>query len=422
MSYALIHAGSFLLCIYAIYIILGIFFSQDNRSMRNEMPYLAAYYVCVEVAYLVLTSPILAVLVHLVFMTGYGYYKSRKWLKSILVSLVIFGLFLGVEILAAIPSSFIATEIYLKHEYMNIWSVVFFCITVYFLAHLMKNVVRVRHGYHIPMGYWITLLILPIGSMFIFSVVISSSESRGYEYVLIALMLLGMNFATFHLYDVASKYAESKTKEVAYRQLSNSYNRQLELIKESNEKVRRIRHDLKAHLSMMNTLVGSGQYDKLAAYLRDYVSDFEQFDDGRRTGHVIIDSILNYELDQLPDECEVRLEFDPVPEELDIFDSDLTIIFYNVLSNAVRALKEDMESHSYDLKIKYRQGMLLILSKNTHNGRVISWNGEYITTKVDEENHGLGLKILKTAAEKYDGEIRVVTTADSFDLELFIYC
>ena len=60
-----------------------------------------------------------------------------------------------------------------------------------------------------------------------------------------------------------------------------------------------------------------------------------------------------------------------------------------------------------------------ITVKNTFNGNRIKEIGNSIeTTKADKENHGFGLKNIKSIVEKYKGEIKYSTNSNEFVAEV----
>ena len=55
--------------------------------------------------------------------------------------------------------------------------------------------------------------------------------------------------------------------------------------------------------------------------------------------------------------------------------------------------------------MKYIKGRLIITIDNSYNGILNKKEGEFFTTNIDKENHGIGLQNVKSVLEKYNGNI-----------------
>ncbi len=59
--------------------------------------------------------------------------------------------------------------------------------------------------------------------------------------------------------------------------------------------------------------------------------------------------------------------------------------------------------------------------QNTYNGIVKYENGELITTKENSDEHGYGMRNVKTAAAKYDGVCQITHDDNIFQSEVLLY-
>lgn len=103
---------------------------------------------------------------------------------------------------------------------------------------------------------------------------------------------------------------------------------------------------------------------------------------------------------------------------------NICIIVGNCLDNAIEALKELNENYSKRIHIDiiYRKGALMIKIKNPFVGeRKKDLKGNYISTKVDNENHGIGLYSVKKVIEKYNGLITFQEVDSEFEVQIFLY-
>ena len=71
-------------------------------------------------------------------------------------------------------------------------------------------------------------------------------------------------------------------------------------------------------------------------------------------------------------------------------------ILGNLLDNSLTALESVSENKNLYIKVVYDRGRVIISVKNTYAIPVKYVNGEIVSTKEDSENHGYGLKNIKT--------------------------
>lgn len=135
------------------------------------------------------------------------------------------------------------------------------------------------------------------------------------------------------------------------------------------------------------------------------------------SNNFICDSILNLKLQNLDDISTKISVF--VPEKLRISDFDLTIILGNILDNAINGIL-DSERKELDVCIEYVKCDLIIIIKNSYNGKMNIFNGKIKTTKISNFNHGYGLNSVETIVLKYKGEIKIEYNEKFFLITIII--
>lgn len=92
----------------------------------------------------------------------------------------------------------------------------------------------------------------------------------------------------------------------------------------------------------------------------------------------------------------------------------------NILDNAIEAaLKCENEKYIL-LNMKYDQGTFLISLKNSYNGNSKKSNGKFLTTKVDNKNHGIGLKSVESIVQKYSGKMKISHNQNEFEIMIML--
>ncbi len=135
-----------------------------------------------------------------------------------------------------------------------------------------------------------------------------------------------------------------------------------------------------------------------------------------------IDAILNYKAMQasafgIRMTCDLRL-----PYTLSINTTDLAVILGNALDNAIKACKVlKPPKREIAIAICYEKPNLQIAIINPFTGGIkTDAAGELMTTK-PEGRHGIGLKSIRDAVEKYDGLMDIATENSRFTLKILLF-
>lgn len=187
-----------------------------------------------------------------------------------------------------------------------------------------------------------------------------------------------------------------------------TWNRKLEEQEKYIENVRRIKHDMQAHLVVLQYYLEEKNYEAAKQYLaeirsrQDVVSILEEYDLGRPLVNAIIKDCLA--------ESKEKIDFawkGKIPKEIKVSEYDLCTIFSNLLSNAVEACNNvSIAKKEIQLNLFNRENVFYIEVSNP-----IEWGLEEAligkgTTKEDKETHGYGVKNIMGTVSLYGGESR----------------
>ena len=117
--------------------------------------------------------------------------------------------------------------------------------------------------------------------------------------------------------------------------------------------------------------------------------------------------------------CEYQVDLEEV---LPIDDIDLCSLFANTLDNAVEACEKiaEREKRRISLKARCRNGHFSYEIVNSKENRVTEKNGNFETDKSDRLSHGIGLRNVRQIVRKYEGEMDVSYTEDTFSVTIFV--
>lgn len=192
-------------------------------------------------------------------------------------------------------------------------------------------------------------------------------------------------------------------------------------VESSQQTVRRMRHDMKNHLSVVETLLRDGRYEKAEEYLHGLDQEFAS---GTRVycPDPVVNAVLNAKMEKAEEEgipCEYQVDLEEV---LPIDDIDLCSLFANTLDNAVEACEKiaEREKRRISLKARCRNGHFSYEIVNSKENRVTEKNGNFETDKSDRLSHGIGLRSVRQIVRKYEGEMDVSYTEDTFSVTIFV--
>lgn len=185
--------------------------------------------------------------------------------------------------------------------------------------------------------------------------------------------------------------------------------------KQEEEKVRSIYHDMKNHLLVLENQSDMVETVKMSQKLRKEISDYENY---IHTGCDILDIIIK---DKSRKAKEKNIDFSATIDFYDvkfIESLDISTIFGNGIDNAIEATEKlPEEQRAVIIKAKIIHGFVMILIENTCNDRSKS---KFKTSKEDKFLHGFGIRNMKKAVEKYNGECTSNCTDGKYNLKILI--
>ncbi|WP_135557155.1 sensor histidine kinase [Paenibacillus cymbidii] len=192
-----------------------------------------------------------------------------------------------------------------------------------------------------------------------------------------------------------------------------------EILQSRIEEAKRARHDLRHHLSVLQSYIDTSEPEKLAAYLKEYKNSLPIDTEFIFCDNYAINSIVHYYFSLAKNDgiqMDVNLQ---LPGKKDISDSDLCIIFGNCIENAIEACRRMTTGQRYiRLNAKVYENMLVITVDNSFDG-IVAKNGEaFISRKKD--GGGIGLSSISSVAQKYGGAARFEAVAEEFHLSVML--
>ena len=195
---------------------------------------------------------------------------------------------------------------------------------------------------------------------------------------------------------------------------------QYELTKENIDLINRKVHDLKHQIAALARTEGNDLRKKsFAAEVQDMI---EVYDTDASTGNEALDTLLM----EKGLYCKLHgIEWTCVADGmlLEFMDVvDLYTMMGNALDNAIESAENcDKDTwKTISVRIWKKDFFAVVQVENTFAGELQLEDGIPKTTKTDAENHGFGLRSIRTIAEKYDGTMTIKTEDQMFILTVLL--
>jgi len=172
---------------------------------------------------------------------------------------------------------------------------------------------------------------------------------------------------------------------------------------------------------VIKNIIGSKDVPELVQYIESMEKTLKEKKQYVSSGNTTLDGLINYKLNIMR-ELGVSIELNVnVPENLNIENFDGVVIIGNLMDNAIRALKDQVNG-SFVMELKYDRGILFLHTRNSYQGTLKKSGERFLTTKEEDDGvHGIGLSNVKITVEKYNGELEIIAEKNFFDVKIVMY-
>ena len=235
------------------------------------------------------------------------------------------------------------------------------------------------------------------------------------------VMILCLGYISF--VNIYKSYRMNIILETEKHQMEKRIEIQKESYNQITEQVnntKKLRHDIKQHIRVMESFIMNGEYENLSNYLASYKSDFDVIKAELFCENSTINAILHYYYLYAK-----KLEIDfnvsiTAYKDIPISDTDLSIIFGNLIENAIEAcIRQTHSKKTINIYGIADENKLMFCIKNTFDGNVSEVNGKFLSSKRDA--FGIGIESTKTTVKKYDGVVEINYNAIEFKVSVCIF-
>ena len=253
----------------------------------------------------------------------------------------------------------------------------------------------------------------------------SFASLRNFNSVYDLLLLLGFIILGYGIvFASISSSSKAISLKYDYKIVENQVELQRQNYKILNESINRLyalKHDVRHHISAIETMVGQQKYKEALEYI-------EQFNQNQQSKTLPIlcdnfaaDSIIKYYM-SLAISKNIAIKANLIiPEDISINSLDLCVVLGNCLENAIEACdKLSVGSEkSIELTSKMVGTHIIFMISNSFNGQIVEINHRIKSSK-GGPSHGIGLSNISETVNKYNGNLDIKYSENKFDITIIM--
>ena len=401
---------------YLIHRFIAVFLSKSQIDKKKEIAVFLCFYIINTAMFWEFRTVWINVLSNLIGISAIVRLYTKSVRTNIFVTFTIYIINCACDV--------VATLMFVNYQDGEPHSQVCFVITVLLICIseiLVEKVVSNRNNVEIVQNF--SLLLVPICSVTVICILVYSNTCEAFGRIVVSVGLLIINFLMLYLYDLLLCSVLQKYETEALKQKVQIYANQLNVILQSEEKIKILRHDMKHHMNELKLLANKHHVEDIQEYIDHMESFIENPGDIISSGNMEIDSVLNYMLQKAKKELDTVTINVVLPEEIK-HSFDINVLLGNLLENAIEAAKQTEQKYM-GVDITLMKGVVKIKIENSClSGNIVkgkSKNIGFLTTKHTKELHGIGLTSVRKIVETHKGVMEIISDNNLFCVNLVMY-
>ena len=339
---------------------------------------------------------------------------TNKEKKSILEVCFLYVVWVLIEIMISFCVNLLPLDE--NHSVMagNIISKIIMIIGVYVFSIMWEK----TDNNFIPARYYVGLLFVPIGSIYIavnefYS--INNMKEVLPSMVTFSILLL---FIFFFL-EIYSKISENfimEKEKAIYTQQINIMAINTEEQKKVMENFHREKHDWINELIALKNEIEYENKDVVLQNIDRIIQNCQFGEAISDTGNKCIDALINVKYTTAKEKGIDFILKIFIPEELPINQCDMGIVLGNILDNAIEATEKcNSSAKKIEIIMGIKKEALVLVVKNPLAGSLKrNKDGKLLSTKEDSKRHGYGINSVIKVARKYNGDVIIEEEGGEF--------
>lgn len=278
--------------------------------------------------------------------------------------------------------------------------VIYFLFVMLFLRFYKKDSNKIK----IPLSFYVFPITTSV-TVICFWYISLNQHIEYRNQIILAVVSALLFLATVFIFFSFQSNAQRENKLLLLQQEQDKIKTDIiyyDILEQQNNNLRTYAHDAKNHLSAIKNLNTDPEID---AYVSEMLESLKEYSNVSHSGNRILDVII----DKYVTECRIKninFEFDIKNNNLSSIEYyDTVTVLGNLLDNAIEAAVKSQDKH-ITLETDYRNNFSVIIVSNSCEKNPISDNTQLpTTTKSNTRLHGFGLRSVKKAVKKYNGDV-----------------
>lgn len=336
-------------------------------------------------------------------------------------SLVAFAIVIGVCEFIVYPIQIYTTLYINRVPVLNVWSLSisivfpqFLILYVYWLYQKISIKTNERTSLFASI---LQVIILPVFTV-INNIVMIMMAAYYMDPMMLLFILMDMMFVVFlnvylfYLFERMKENVKLKQQAIRLEEMGKMQYTYYQKLEDKYQQSRAMIHDMKRHLQVLES--GELPKDHLDAYIGDLKGMLHRYAHEVYSTNPIVNVILHEKFEEAKaNGIQVDCQMAPVDFSF-IKEIDVTVLFANLLDNAIDACIEVEGEKTLELKVDQVQDFIVIGIRNTSKSYVD------ISHSSKEGHSGLGLKNVNQVLEGYGGNMQVEPGEHEFVIHLYL--
>ncbi|MFT4146795.1 MAG: GHKL domain-containing protein [Mobilitalea sp.] len=303
--------------------------------------------------------------------------------------------------------------------------IIFICklLTVLLFESIIKNRTRkpfIQYSYLSEISIIIFLnLILLLMTIYIFNYKKSMVQDLDFIILFVFVTVLTITiYAILIIIQLEKKSKQQMETKLKLQQFELEMQLKDDIIYMS-DKLRKLRHDMNNHFSIIKAFLFSKKYEDLEEYINSIYEDVELANELVLTSNKALSIMINTKKSIAKNK---NIEFSSMllHSDINILDKDMCTLIGNLLDNAIEAAVNSGGKKYIQLMIQRTEEGSIISCENSFSLKPNMSKGKFITRKENAGLHGLGVANITDIVNKYNGEVNFDYDDEVFHVRIII--
>lgn len=308
---------------------------------------------------------------------------------------------------------------FIQEDTVYIMRTLFSFVFLIFITWLFYKYFQMLHN-NPRQSYRVYTCIAALSMNFFYILIKHNISQISFATLIFVLMLIILIFFFLLMEKIIQNY--NNNLRLQFQEKIEESNRQTIIeMENATQEIRRWRHEYQNQLLLFMSYCEESRYSELQESLETALQKLPHLEKRIRTGNSELDLILNHKFSECTKQGIDLLIQVSIPEQLNFRKEDIFSLLNNLLNNAIEAAKKTPSPY-IQLTISPAKNYLLFQIRNSCIGNVLEENPELQTTKSDKLFHGIGMSVIRSVVNKYDGIINFSQEDEIFQTKVLLKC